>query len=778
MFYYKRQNKKEKVMTEATDKRLSSLRHRMVPGNLSRDVQKQAETGIDGPTSMDGLISRREITRLFMNEARHVLSPPLVRVCFTALIGKYLFPDINAKNAPNAYVYIDRDLRRTRWHIPLHPMGMQSVLSTISADGIGRVDDVITAYMKRYILTRDKNIDQSAVKDDKLKKLLSEDVLNLETSEVQRKIYGSETVYKAFMLRDLKQNYMFTNDTLRNLPVSNIKAMLLLTKLELFLGGFDMELVHEHDVAEFVKHMGDSTKVYPRRDSEDKNFDKDHAYRARVATTVARAIADTVLDVHSANATNPTRPLVRVSELGWRDVTPEAACQSPLARKVTVYPVDPEFPTAEFQLVCNSNQNLAQVYFGTDSDCCDLPGLKGIKGRCRMLICEAFETTLADISPDRLNRQLALLMVPQLAVALHALNRKGFRHRNVCRKSIKVRFLRYSINMADAVAPLKGEPILPDKNMTTEDTEAISKHEETLKRKNFSDNTVGSMLNTPLWCSFIADQTGAENLVVQAVLGDYGDVQYSGHQAQGCQVGDDLAALLLTFTDMFGYDFLKEYTKLPQVDDKALNETLKAAIVILDKLTAELTANDTEWNKDGVSEDEYPGFKMTQDDLRFRVKNAKRAVAKARDATKPQYSSQELFPVWDARGEVEVADRFLGMLRRSSEVGDAQNENLIRKELTRNPKLRIFTDHGFMLNILFPFLIFNIIIKNDDSSMEYVWNHFQHSIRPLTWSCAAGLGGAEDDGQDPLMFIGNKVNHAATYTTKKHTEWQRRIQER
>ena len=31
-----------------------------------------------------------------------------------------------------------------------------------------------------------------------------------------------------------------------------------------------------------------------------------------------------MLDEHSGQGTNPGRPLVRVSELGWRDVTPEA----------------------------------------------------------------------------------------------------------------------------------------------------------------------------------------------------------------------------------------------------------------------------------------------------------------------------------------------------------------------------------------------------------------------------------------------------------------------
>ena len=159
---------------------------------------------------------------------------------------------------------------------------------------------------------------------------------------------------------------------------------------------------------------------------------------------------------------------------------------------------------------------------------------------------------------------------------------------------------------------------------------------------------------------------------------------------------------------------------------------------------------DEKLDANGIGYDEYNKHATAFKDI---LEDAQKALILAEDKATCRYTRQELFPVWDARGELDAADRFLGMLRRSAQVGDAPNENLLRKELALKPKLRVFTDHVYMLQHLFPFLLTEDMTTAQASLRNLAAIHAMDTTRPLTWSCAAGLGNAEDYPQDPGMYV-------------------------
>ena len=163
------------------------------------------------------------------------------------------------------------------------------------------------------------------------------------------------------------------------------------------------------------------------------------------------------------------------------------------------------------------------------------------------------------------------------------------------------------------------------------------------------------------------------------------------------------------------------------------------------KTGAELTDADNI----GISKKRWQKQNETRGTLRglaARLRAAEQRLRVAEQEAVRRYTMHELFPAWKARGELPAADRFLHALGQAS---DAATEDLICKELSRFPQLRIFTDHHYMLSRLFPFLLSG---GHGGSVRDLAASHAQATARPLTWSSHSLLGG-ENDLQDPGMYL-------------------------
>ena len=161
--------------------------------------------------------------------------------------------------------------------------------------------------------------------------------------------------------------------------------------------------------------------------------------------------------------------------------------------------------------------------------------------------------------------------------------------------------------------------------------------------------------------------------------------------------------------------------------------------------------------------------------LRERVVKLNTELAKEQEKLRPKYSRQELFLAWEARGDVPVADEFLAMLRKSSEVGDSHNENLIQRELERSPHLKIFTDHHYALQTLCPFLLWNLADPPPAHIEENIRQHSLTAIRPLTWDCASGMVTARnDDRNEPHAYINPTRKRFESTVTKHGLAWASR----
>jgi hypothetical protein len=225
---------------------------------------------------------------------------------------------------------------------------------------------------------------------------------------------------------------------------------------------------------------------------------------------------------------------------GERGLNEDIANASPHAIPIEVSTVHEDFPTDEFTETCKLSPNLAGVYFAVDCQKCDMPEINTSGERCRMLLTEhPCDVHMSDIDPRKIHPQWILNLFCQALHAVYVLHSCGFIHGCINKDSLFFNYVDYGALNPDEGSAEKLLIFGYDESCAETDNGMCKPYTEVYA------------MNNVAYCG-VSKKTGSGG--IQVILGGYNNIRKVN--SSFCRINDDVASLILSFSEIFGSNFI------------------------------------------------------------------------------------------------------------------------------------------------------------------------------------------------------------------------------